>query len=155
MRRMDRQVTDLAQVQGIVSRCMVMRLAMISEGRPYIVPMNFAPLWTGDQLTLYAHSALKGMKIDALRHNSAVCVEMDCDGALITNHAVCQYGYQYSSLIGWGEAHIVQDVAEARLGLEALMRHQTGRDLPVDADKTHGVLVLRIVLTSWTAKACK
>lgn len=83
MRRSDRQVTDPAAVRAIIHRCTVMRLSLCRSGMPYVVPMNFGCEWEGDLPVLYAHCAHDGLKLDILRENSNVCVEMDSGGELI------------------------------------------------------------------------
>lgn len=41
MRRKDRAITDPAQLQQLLARCPVMRLAMAGPDGPYVVPLNF------------------------------------------------------------------------------------------------------------------
>ena len=41
MRRKDREVLDFDEIIGILDKCKVMHLAMIREGKPYSVPVNF------------------------------------------------------------------------------------------------------------------
>ena len=41
MRRTDREITDAAAIAAIMARCQVVRLAMNTEGAPYILPLNF------------------------------------------------------------------------------------------------------------------
>lgn len=154
MRRKDREVTGLEEARRIVSACAVMRLAMADGARPYVVPMNFGAVWSGDVLTLYAHCAPAGRKLDILARNARVCVEMDCDGALLPGRTACEYGYRYSSLIGEGVAEIVRDEQEACEALSALMRHQTGREFAIAPQQARSVRVLRIRLQTWTAKVC-
>jgi nitroimidazol reductase NimA-like FMN-containing flavoprotein (pyridoxamine 5'-phosphate oxidase superfamily) len=60
-----------------------MRLGLCRSGMPYVVPMNFGCEWEGDLPVLYAHCAHDGLKLDILRENSNVCVEMDSGGELI------------------------------------------------------------------------
>ena len=41
MRRKDREVTDLQEIEEIIKGCKVCHLAMADAGQPYIVPLNF------------------------------------------------------------------------------------------------------------------
>lgn len=155
MRRKDREITDLAEVQDIVCRCRVMHVGLVDGGMPYIVPMNFGALWDGEQLTLYAHSATAGRKMELIRQAPPVFIQMDCDGELVTGTSACTYGYRYKSLMGLGRAEEVTDPDEMRSGMVALMRQQTGRDFTFSQEELTSVAVLRITLTEWSAKACR
>jgi nitroimidazol reductase NimA-like FMN-containing flavoprotein (pyridoxamine 5'-phosphate oxidase superfamily) len=48
------------------------RLACIADGEPYVVPVNYAC----DDVSIIVHS-LPGKKIDAMRSNPRVCVQVD------------------------------------------------------------------------------
>ncbi len=155
MRRADRAITNLQEVQDIVRRCMVLRLGLVDGRKPYIVPMNFGAVWEGDRLTLYAHSASEGRKVDVIRGNPDVCVQMDTGGELVEGSRACEYGYRYESLMGTGTAFLVTDLEEKRIGLQALMQQQTGRPFDFTPADMQSVLVIRIELKEWSAKACR
>ena len=55
MRRKDREVTDLSQLEEIIQQCDCIHLGLLDGDYPYVVPMNFGYERTGDQFTfLYA-----------------------------------------------------------------------------------------------------
>ena len=100
------------------------------------------------------HSAKEGHKLDRLRHDSRVCVELECDAALVSGGDVpCRYGLSYASVIGWGTAGIVEDEAEKIRGLKLLMKNQTGRDFEFDGKMASAVAVIKAVIPRFTAKA--
>ena len=76
MRRKDREITGRENIEPILRACKTCRVAMIADGAPYVVPLNFGYTWDDDGLTLYFHSGLKGKKIDALRADPRVCFEL-------------------------------------------------------------------------------
>lgn len=57
MRRSDREVLDLDEILDIIEACDVCRIAMVDDGVPYIVPMNFGYMFDGEKLHLCFHSA--------------------------------------------------------------------------------------------------
>ncbi len=102
---------------------------MISEGKPYVIPLNFGYEWDDTGLTIYVHTGLKGKKIDALRANPQVCFEMDMEGGLIRGgDNACRYSYAFSSIVGEGKARFAQNNDEKRHGFDCIMYHQTGRN---------------------------
>ena len=87
MRRKDREVKSFDEIIDILSRCKVLHLALISEGKPYSVPLNFgytvAEVDGAKKLTLYFHGAGEGKKIESIKQNSDVsfCAETFADVA--------------------------------------------------------------------------
>lgn len=77
-----------------------MRLAMVDNDRPYVVPLNYGYTYENGTLTLYFHCAAEGRKIDILKTNSDVCFEMDGEHKLIEGKIDCAYGYSFESVIG-------------------------------------------------------
>jgi len=63
MRRREKQITDRSQIEAIIARSQVCRLALSDGGQPYIVPLCFGYR----RSRLYFHSAAAGRKIDILR----------------------------------------------------------------------------------------
>ena len=81
MRRKDREIFGRDQIEPILQESKVCRIAMIADGKPYVIPMNFGYTWDDTDLTLYFHSGLKGKKIDALKADPHICFEMDTSTA--------------------------------------------------------------------------
>lgn len=78
MRRDDREVKNMEEIQEILDTCKVCRLGMADGSRIYIVPMNFGYEFEGDSLILYFHGAGEGRKLELIRKNPEVGIEMDC-----------------------------------------------------------------------------
>ena len=53
MRRKDREITGRENIEPILRACKTCRVAMIADGAPYVVPLNFGYTWDDDGLTLY------------------------------------------------------------------------------------------------------
>lgn len=152
MRRADRAVTAPEEIREILDSCKVCRLAMVDEGTPYLVPLNFGYQWE-EQLTLCFHSALEGRKISALRRNPQVCFEMDCAHALVSADTACGHSYRYASIIGEGEVIFLTDPAPKRTALETLMKHQTGQTgFSFAPEMLEKVAVFQVKVSRFTAK---
>ncbi|MDO4270123.1 MAG: pyridoxamine 5'-phosphate oxidase family protein [Eubacteriales bacterium] len=129
MRRKDRELHGRENIEPILKACKVCRIAMIADGKPYVIPMNFGYEWDEAGLTLYFHSGLRGKKIDALRADPHVCFELDVeDGVTGEGDVACKYSYAFSSIVGEGSMRFAQDNEEKRRGFDVIMRHLTGRD---------------------------
>ena len=102
MRRKDREISDLGEIESIIQRSDICRLAFCDRGKPYVVPLCFGYR----QGALYFHSAREGRKLDMIRNNSLVCFEMDIDQELIRSIDRCSM--RYRSVIGSGLARIVE-----------------------------------------------
>jgi nitroimidazol reductase NimA-like FMN-containing flavoprotein (pyridoxamine 5'-phosphate oxidase superfamily) len=63
---------NVNQIEDVLRSEVIARLAFISEGRPYIVPVTY--VYDGE--SVYIHSA-EGMKIRAMRDNPQVCIEVE------------------------------------------------------------------------------
>lgn len=153
MRRKDREVTDLEAIGRIIGDCKVLRLGMVDEGRPYVVPMNFGFDLRDGVLELYCHSAPEGRKVEVLRRKPEVCFEMDYGHRLVEAEAACGYGFAYSSVIGEGTVGFIEDHEEKLRALLRIMEHQTGRsDFSIPDAALRGVLVFGVAVGSFTAK---
>ena len=126
---------------------------MVDNGRPYIVPLNFGYSYERDTLELYFHCALKGRKIDLLKVNPNVCIEMDCDYQLVESEIACKNGALYASIIGEGRATFIEDIEVKKQALSKLMAHATGKAFEFTDPMVKAVGVFKITVDVLTAKA--
>lgn len=124
MRRSDKEIKDPDEMDSILRHAPVCRIALIDNGCPYIVPVNFAV--SGNHL--YFHSAASGKKIDILRSNASVCFEVDIPGDLVRGETACRWGMQYKSVIGFGESFFIRTNDEKIRVLNILMKKYSGRE---------------------------
>ena len=150
--RRELEITDIEKIRHILDKSLVTHVGMVDGDEPYVVPMNFGYIMDGDKLTIYLHGAKKGRKIDVLRANPKVFFEMECDLQPFEGDVACRYGMAYSSLMGKGNAVIVEDVEEKKLALRAVMKTQTGRDFTFEDKMVSFVNIIRIDVTAYTAK---
>lgn len=155
MYRADRAVTHPPQIKAVIEACKICRIAMVDEGTPYLVPLNFGYELKQGELTLYFHSAKKGKKLDVLQKDNHVCFEMDAQGQLLLADSPCDYGYPFASIIGFGTVAFVEDTEEKCNALSALMQHQTGDLFSFNATQASHVCVYKIVTNHYTCKQRK
>lgn len=67
MRRSDREITDLGEILSIINDCKVIHLAMVDDGEPYLLPLNFGYACESGAFSFFCHSAREGRKLDILR----------------------------------------------------------------------------------------
>lgn len=149
----EREVTDMNAILAILDKSQIVHIAMIDGDEPYLVPVNYGYTMEDGKLTLYVHGATEGRKLDVLRANPKVFIEMDCDIMPIEGKLACQYGTTYSSVMGTGTAVIVEDPEEKMKGLSILMKTQTGKDFEFNERLVSIVSVIRIDVAEYTAKA--
>lgn len=155
MRRKDREITSADEIIAVIERCKVMHLAMIDNGKPYVVPLNFGYTYENGRLTLYFHCASQGRKTDILKKSPDVCFEMDGGHRLIEGSTDCAYGYGYESVIGSGRCEFITDSGEKIKALTELMKHQTGvdRKYEFDSNAVEKICVCRITADEFSGKA--
>lgn len=90
MRRAEKEVKDLEQLEEILRDCNTVRIGTQDAEGMFIVPVNYGYDLTEGQLTLYLHSAREGRKAAAFRRGGAVAFEMDCGHQLMTGGAGVQ-----------------------------------------------------------------
>jgi nitroimidazol reductase NimA-like FMN-containing flavoprotein (pyridoxamine 5'-phosphate oxidase superfamily) len=152
MTRRERQVTDETKIKHILDTAKVLRLGLAVNNEPYVVPMNYGYVMENGTLTLYLHSALRGKKLDMIRANPNVFIEMDCDHVPFEGDVACKYGLSYSSIMGRGKAYILEDVAEKQRALSLLMKTQTDLDFSFAEKMASVVAIIRIDVHEFTAK---
>lgn len=153
MRRKDREVTDLAEIEEILKECKTCHLAMVDEGRPYVVPLSYGyQLQEDGTLELYFHSAKEGRKLDILRKNNQVCFEMSKEGEPVHADTPCNSGYYYSSVIGYGEVSFPEEVVEKCEALSYMFYQQTGRKVEFEEKQADSVCILKVVSRDFTGK---
>jgi hypothetical protein len=126
MRRKDREITGIGEIEVIISHADICRIALTENDVPYIVAMNFGYAG-GEKKRLYFHCATEGRKIDMIRKNSYVCFQMDTDHRITEGNEACDFSMSYSSVVGWGNISIIMDDLEKKEGLNSIMQHYTKR----------------------------
>ena len=106
MTRREREITDIDEIRGILDRAKIVHVGMVDGNRPYVVPMNYGYTLNDGKLTFYLHGAMRGRKLDVIRANPNVFVELDTDIVPFEGEVACKYGLCYSSVMGEGVAFV-------------------------------------------------
>lgn len=150
--RRELEVTDRSEIIRILDTCKIVHVAMVDDGMPYLVPLNYGYTWEDGQITLYMHGSLQGRKIDVMRKNPNVFFEMNCDVTPFDGKVACQFGTSYSSIMGSGTVEILEDVEEKKTGLSLFMKSQTGKDFEFTEKMVSAVNVMKVTVKEFTAK---
>ncbi|HEX7597713.1 MAG TPA: pyridoxamine 5'-phosphate oxidase family protein [Polyangia bacterium] len=155
MRRKDREVIDYSEVEAIIARADVCRVALVDEGMPYVVALNYGYRKASAEwpAALYFHCAPAGRKLDIIRKNNRACFQMDIDHELIRAGQGCGWGMKFRSVVGFGRIALVEDEDERRAGLDAIMQ-QYGAQAPFEYEDRILALttVLRLDIEEMSAK---
>jgi nitroimidazol reductase NimA-like FMN-containing flavoprotein (pyridoxamine 5'-phosphate oxidase superfamily) len=148
MRRADKEITSKAAIEGIISRSLVCRLALADENRPYIVPLCFGY----KDNSLYFHSAVQGKKIDIIKKNNRVCFEFDIDSEVIKADKACEWGLQYKSVVGFGQASFLEDSESKRRALDIIMKQYSGESSAYPEAKLKHTVIIKVDIQHMTGK---
>ena len=152
MRRKDRELTNIDEIESIISRADVCRIALANGNFPYIITMNFG-YSGGAEKKLYFHCAPEGRKIEMIRKNNFACFELDTDHKIQSGDKACDFTMKYSSVVGWGNIFIISDDKERREGLNAIMYQYTNRkDFDFNTETFQRTIILKLNITEMTGK---
>ncbi|MDR2887306.1 MAG: pyridoxamine 5'-phosphate oxidase family protein [Bacteroidales bacterium] len=121
LRRRERQVEEKSEIEAIIRQCDVCRLAFADNNIPYIVTMNFG--YSPQRQCFYFHSACEGRKLSFMSKNNYVCFEMDTGHMIIEAERACDWGMEYSSIVGYGRLNTVDCNVERKYGLDTILSH--------------------------------
>ena len=150
--RREHEITDPAKILEILDKGMIVHVAMVDGDEPYVVPMNYGYTMEEGKLTLYLHGARWGRKLDVMRANPKVFFSIECDVHPFEGDIACRYGTAYSSIMGKGTAEILEDTEAKKSALSVFMKTQTGKDFTFDDKMVSIVSVIRIDVSTYTAK---
>ena len=157
MRRQDRIVTNIDEIQDTLNSTRIIHLGMMDGDYPYVVPLHFGYEVTDKALYIYVHGHYEGKKFDLIQANPHVFIEIDgSDEALVSGGDIpCKYSSVYSSVMGRGEATYLESIDEKAHGLQVLMKHQTSREFTFTEAMVNSVGVVQIKVVDYTAKRRK
>ena len=149
MRRDEREISSRREIDRIIRRAAVCRLAFLSRGEPYLVPVSFG--YDGD--ALYFHCAPEGRKLDMLSPGVKVCFELEADVSVISAPGACGWTMAFNSVIGWGRATMVHDPAQRKAALDMIMSQYDGPGGPYGPKILERTVVIRIEIERIGAKS--
>jgi len=127
MRRKDLELTGKENIEPIIKRCKSLRLGMIADGEPYVIPMVYGYSWD-DKLLFYMHCGLTGRKNQALKEGARVAFEIDIDEGLMGKGNMAKtYTRAFSAVMGSGTLYFAKSIEEKKQFMDKMMLHQTGK----------------------------
>jgi len=148
MRKKEKEITDIDEIDRIIKTAKVCRLGLVDNDEPYIVPVCFGY----ERNALYFHSALEGRKIELIRKNNKICFEIDTDVEIVSSEKPCGWTTKYRSVIGVGRAHILEGDEDKAHGLSLIMKQYSDGEPDSDFEKLDLVLIVKIDIESITGK---
>jgi len=148
MIRKDREITSRDEIESIINKAFVCRLGMADENGPYIIPLSFGYR----DGSLYFHCARKGRKLDILKKDKRVCFEIDTDHEIVESEKACKWGMKYKSVIGFGNAFIIEDIESIKAALDVIMHHYSGRAFEYQDEVLRKIVVIKVDIESMTGK---
>jgi hypothetical protein len=149
MRRSDKEIRGKKEMEKIIRSVNVCRVGFVDGNKPYVLPFNFGY----SKGAIYIHCAMDGKKLDLIRKNSNVFVEIDTDNAVAAASDPCNYGFRYRSVLSPGKASVITGEKEKVRALGVIMRHITGMSFgKFNISKVASIRIIKVVLTGMTGK---
>ena len=154
MRRNDREITDKTLIKQFIAKERIIRIAFYDNGDLYIVPLNYGFIHENDKYVFYFHGAKAGRKYELSKSSPSVGFEIDGAYELLEADVACDYSAKFQSVIGTGRLSIVEDDAEKIKGLNALMKHISGKsEWSFSKEMVDAVAVFRLEVEKLSCKA--
>ncbi len=150
-RRTDRTMKTFWEMELLLERMPVGRLAVTTREGPYIIAVNYLFF----ESSIYFHSGLSGRKMEALRADSRVCFLVDEVGPQVLWERGCGITQIYKSVVCFGKAEFVEDPLEKRGILERMVRKYVPPSYPVSRMTDQNIrktAVVRIIIELMTGK---
>ncbi|HPD97718.1 MAG TPA: pyridoxamine 5'-phosphate oxidase family protein [Synergistales bacterium] len=148
MRRKEKEITERSQIEAILKRAKMCRVAFFDNEYPYMVPLCFG----FDGQSIWFHGFNGGKKMECLRKNPRVCFEVEEDIEIVENPDPCEWTVKYRSVVGFGTATIVEETEAKRAGLDVIVTQFAGHPIHFPDQAMAAVAVVRIDIESMTGR---
>ena len=123
MRRKDKEINDQNKIEEIIKNNNVCRLGFCDGEFPYVIGINYGY----KDRTFYFHTPKEGRKINIIKKNNNVCIEIEEKVEIVKSELPCNWGTKYKSVIGFGKIELINNPDEIKQGLTILMEQFTGK----------------------------
>ncbi len=148
MRRKNREIKDRGEIDTILHRGTVMRIALAEDNLPFLVPVFYCY----DGQALYFHSAPAGTKIEMLKRNNRVCFEVSIEQGVIEDEKACDFEARHKTVIGLGRANFVTQEKEKVAALDGIVARFTDQHFTYPQANLDRTAVIRIDIESMKGK---
>ena len=151
-RRADRGRYDRETVHAILDEGLVCHVGFVWEGRPVVIPTSYARV---DDV-VYLHGSPASRMLRGLGGGIECCVTVTLLDSLVMARSAFNHSMNYRSVVLFGRAHPVDDLAEKAAVLDAFVEHIGPGRVPAlrpTTDKElRGTLVLALDIDDASAK---
>lgn len=149
MRRKEKQITEINEIDKIINSSQVCRIALSKNDIPYIVPVSFGY----DGKYIFIHTAKEGKKINFIQHNNKVSFEFDTNVRTIAHDNIpCKWTTAFQSIIGFGQIIEITKFEEAQYALNQIMLQYSGKQWVFNEKMLKSVKVWKIKIEEMTGK---
>jgi nitroimidazol reductase NimA-like FMN-containing flavoprotein (pyridoxamine 5'-phosphate oxidase superfamily) len=147
---------DDAWIRAFMQRASFGMLGTAWGSQPFVTPTLF--VYDETAHAIYFHSAIKGRMRLNIDDNPQVCFTLAEMGRLLPAKSAKEFDMEYSSVMIFGEACVVEDPGEALRALDLLMQRyaphlQPGRDYrAITGDELKITTVYRLDIKAWSGK---
>ncbi|HJX27990.1 MAG TPA: pyridoxamine 5'-phosphate oxidase family protein [Thermoanaerobaculia bacterium] len=156
VRRKNREIVDEAWIRTFLHRAPLCALGTVHDGWPFINANLF--FYDEEAHVIYLHTAGSGRTRSNIEADGKVCVSISEMGRLLPGPRATDFSVEYASVIVFGRANVVTDLAEARSAFERQMAKYAkhlliGRDYePFTDEEMMRAAMYRIDIERWIAK---
>lgn len=135
------------EIEKLLSRVLVGRLAMCKNSRPYVIPMCFL-YW---KQKIYFHCGFRGRKNRYVKTNPEVCFQVD-EHQLAPSRVPCDFTLHYQSVLVFGKVRFREDPEEKLEILRMMLdKYDTSKHArPLDESAISEVQIGEIVVEEIT-----
>jgi nitroimidazol reductase NimA-like FMN-containing flavoprotein (pyridoxamine 5'-phosphate oxidase superfamily) len=158
VRRKDRAKDD-AWIGQFLKQAPSAVVATVCEGRPFTNTNLF--VYDEPSHAIYFHTSKVGRVFHNVTQDGQVCLTAHRIGRLLPADTALEFSVEYSSVVVFGRAHVVNDEAEAERALQKLLDKyfphlQPGQNYrPITPEELRRTAVYRIDIESWSGKQKK
>lgn len=110
---------DRDVVNSILDEALVCHVGFVVDGKPFVIPTSFGRI--GDRLVIHGSAASRMMR--NLSDGIDVCVTVTLLDGLVLARSAFHHSVNYRSVVIFGQAEKIEDVAEKEAALKALTEH--------------------------------
>ncbi len=136
------------EIDDILMKERVCRIAFVNKNEPYVLPLFYG--YDGEYL--YVHSSARGRKMDILKRNRRVCFQVSSDVEIVEDINPCRWYARYRSVIGWGNAELIEDREEKREALSLITERYYGKKAEFSDEELRKLAIIKIKIDRMTGK---
>jgi nitroimidazol reductase NimA-like FMN-containing flavoprotein (pyridoxamine 5'-phosphate oxidase superfamily) len=114
-----RGVYDREAVFSILDEGLVCHVGFVADGKPVVIPTGYG---RKDE-TLYVHGSPASRMFRALGNGADICVTVTIIDGLVLARSAFHHSMNYRSVVLFGQATLVEDLAEKREALRVFTEH--------------------------------